>query len=457
MGDAMGLITLRCDHCGGEVQLDDSRDAGFCMYCGTKIVIRDDINQFYISNLKEQVANLKKLMTAYFSANRHADANKIADQIISINGADAEVWFVKGMATINLTASFTDSKGLEAAKEAFDNYSMLSGDKKDHFTEAYNQRFGKEIATRFLSMAERLYADGCYEIETNIQQVLQFDPNNTRALKIAIVSDILSGKGKNKTTADRIATCCSIYENMRDELVFEIIDKLTVREDKMSELYGIPKEDARGSDYNILRKTLDSLNLADEYGLTSTSLEMMRLNTLLIMDSCADDKSSNGYGVKIPERTLEECISKLSHQLGIHIDLGTIRKDWIVAGEPICVYLEIGSGPGSIFSNRAFKDTNVRVRIDRLDRQSSYISRDMGVKNGSIPTGILCPAILRIQTDYKGKKHSTTILALGTKLFSNIHVKDSKSSTLYLNYDKATGNVVIDRKTSDHLLYYTID
>ena len=97
------------------------------------------------------------------------------------------------------------------------------------------------------------------------------------------------------------------------------------------------------------------------------------------------------------------------------------------------------------------------MRIDRLDRQSSYISRDMGVKNGFIPTGILCPAILRIQTDYKGKKHSTTILALGTKLFSNIHVKDSKSSALYLNYDKATGNVVIDRKTSDHLLYYTID
>ncbi len=34
----MGFIALRCPSCGANIELDSTRDFGFCSYCGTKIV-----------------------------------------------------------------------------------------------------------------------------------------------------------------------------------------------------------------------------------------------------------------------------------------------------------------------------------------------------------------------------------------------------------------------------------
>ena len=34
----MGFITIKCPSCGASIDLDDSREFGFCTYCGTKII-----------------------------------------------------------------------------------------------------------------------------------------------------------------------------------------------------------------------------------------------------------------------------------------------------------------------------------------------------------------------------------------------------------------------------------
>ncbi len=39
----MAIVALKCPHCGGDLQLDDSRQFGFCQYCGTKIMIQEQI------------------------------------------------------------------------------------------------------------------------------------------------------------------------------------------------------------------------------------------------------------------------------------------------------------------------------------------------------------------------------------------------------------------------------
>ena len=38
----MGFIPMICPQCGAQIEIVDSRDFGFCSYCGTKIV-RDKI------------------------------------------------------------------------------------------------------------------------------------------------------------------------------------------------------------------------------------------------------------------------------------------------------------------------------------------------------------------------------------------------------------------------------
>lgn len=34
----MGMIAVRCPNCSADIQLDDSREFGFCNYCGTKVM-----------------------------------------------------------------------------------------------------------------------------------------------------------------------------------------------------------------------------------------------------------------------------------------------------------------------------------------------------------------------------------------------------------------------------------
>ena len=36
----MTLIALKCPECSGEIQLDDTREFGFCLYCGCKVVLK---------------------------------------------------------------------------------------------------------------------------------------------------------------------------------------------------------------------------------------------------------------------------------------------------------------------------------------------------------------------------------------------------------------------------------
>ena len=38
----MALVALKCPNCGGALDLDDSREFGFCQYCGTKIMIQEE-------------------------------------------------------------------------------------------------------------------------------------------------------------------------------------------------------------------------------------------------------------------------------------------------------------------------------------------------------------------------------------------------------------------------------
>lgn len=39
----MAIKALFCPQCGGKVELDDSKEHGFCMFCGTKILVTQDI------------------------------------------------------------------------------------------------------------------------------------------------------------------------------------------------------------------------------------------------------------------------------------------------------------------------------------------------------------------------------------------------------------------------------
>ncbi len=37
----MSLVSLKCPNCNGDINLDDSQEIGYCMYCGSKVSLKD--------------------------------------------------------------------------------------------------------------------------------------------------------------------------------------------------------------------------------------------------------------------------------------------------------------------------------------------------------------------------------------------------------------------------------
>ena len=93
----MALLSLKCPNCAGDIQLDDSREFGFCMYCGSRVLITKDVNNIHVeSSFEKQIQNLKALAKAHMASGKEAEAHRVVKQIIGLNGADAmsHCWMV---------------------------------------------------------------------------------------------------------------------------------------------------------------------------------------------------------------------------------------------------------------------------------------------------------------------------------------------------------------------------
>lgn len=60
----MPFVQVRCTSCGGDIQLDDSKDGGFCVHCGTKVVFKEAVEKMELSGSVsvKGIADLEKLL-----------------------------------------------------------------------------------------------------------------------------------------------------------------------------------------------------------------------------------------------------------------------------------------------------------------------------------------------------------------------------------------------------------
>ena len=150
----MAIVTLKCTNCHGDIQLDDSREFGFCMYCGTKVLIKQDINNINVqTSFSEQISRMKVSMGQLFSAGRYDDALELADQIISMKCTDPDVWlmaarsFVRSMEAMRM---FEDDYRKHLAGYLHQ-YSLLSGESEPDI-DVFSQ---KEVGDSYLKMLGR--------------------------------------------------------------------------------------------------------------------------------------------------------------------------------------------------------------------------------------------------------------------------------------------------------------
>ncbi len=71
----MAIQNIKCPNCGGEVQMDDTLEKGFCMYCGGAIHIKEEIAKIQIEHSgKIEIDDTKKLVNSIELADRAFDS-----------------------------------------------------------------------------------------------------------------------------------------------------------------------------------------------------------------------------------------------------------------------------------------------------------------------------------------------------------------------------------------------
>ena len=104
----MPLVAAKCTQCGANIEVDETKEAGICKYCGTAFITEKAINNYntYITNNNNfaganinvvggDVDNLIELAKNALEINNERDTLKYCEKALEINVKSAEAWFIK--------------------------------------------------------------------------------------------------------------------------------------------------------------------------------------------------------------------------------------------------------------------------------------------------------------------------------------------------------------------------
>ncbi len=89
----MAFVALHCPSCGAEITLDDTRDFGFCSYCGTKVVQEKQIIEHRGSisiDRSQEINNLLIRARDLTIQNRFSEAGQYYNRVLDIDASNVE-------------------------------------------------------------------------------------------------------------------------------------------------------------------------------------------------------------------------------------------------------------------------------------------------------------------------------------------------------------------------------
>ena len=99
----MALVEAKCRSCGGNITLDDTRERGFCQYCGTEHILEKVINNTYITNNfagatinveAPDLLNYKKLISDSIDKGKYEEARRLIKEALPYSPEDENIWLL---------------------------------------------------------------------------------------------------------------------------------------------------------------------------------------------------------------------------------------------------------------------------------------------------------------------------------------------------------------------------
>lgn len=99
----MGLVAAKCTQCGANIEVDDTKEAGICKFCGTAFITQKAINNYITNNTyniqnatliipTRNVENIKKLGNEEYQKGNYDKAYEYFSEVLEVN-EDSECIF----------------------------------------------------------------------------------------------------------------------------------------------------------------------------------------------------------------------------------------------------------------------------------------------------------------------------------------------------------------------------
>ncbi len=92
----MPYVKVICPSCGGEIQLDDTKEFGFCLHCGTKVIFEDAVQRIELVN-QPKLDNLYKLAMEAYTNRDFNEAITYFNRVLEIAGDNWRALLYKGL------------------------------------------------------------------------------------------------------------------------------------------------------------------------------------------------------------------------------------------------------------------------------------------------------------------------------------------------------------------------
>lgn len=179
----MPFVAAKCTQCGATIEVDDTKEAGICKYCGTAFITEKAINNYntyIITNNSFAGANINvvggsednliELAKNALEINNEKDTLKYCEKALEINIKSSNAWFIKmqgeKIRVMKAPISVENSKSIEAISVAGNNSIKYENDAE------------KE---KRIQGVHQFYLESAKELLSNLKVSVQY--NNLEAIK----------------------------------------------------------------------------------------------------------------------------------------------------------------------------------------------------------------------------------------------------------------------------------
>lgn len=136
----MSLVSAKCPNCDGEIQLDESKEKGFCLFCGSQVYVKTAIENLKIQiDGIVQVAGIAKVDSLYkiakdtYDDGNHEAAYDLFTKVLTLDPTNDLAQLYRGLSAGwgSTLAKPRYSESINAAKRAIENkYDKLGSSKQ---------------------------------------------------------------------------------------------------------------------------------------------------------------------------------------------------------------------------------------------------------------------------------------------------------------------------------------